>query len=76
MHLLRHSDPDVLAGSRATACPCALIDIRTLEIIEGSVPRRARALILEWAQEHRAELMEDWELCLRNQSPKKIEPLR
>jgi hypothetical protein len=54
----------------------ALIDIRTLEILEGAMPRRALALVLEWAQEHRAELMEDWELCVRKQSPKKIEPLR
>jgi hypothetical protein len=54
----------------------ALIDIRTLEIIEGRIPRRALALVLEWAQEHRTELMEDWELCHRRQSPKKIEPLR
>jgi hypothetical protein len=28
-----------------------------------------------YAQEHRAELMEDWDLCNRNQSPKKIQPL-
>lgn len=28
------------------------------------------------AQEHRSELMEDWELCTNRQSPKKIEPLR
>lgn len=53
-----------------------LIDIRTLEIIQGSMPRRALALVLEWAQEHRTELMEDWELCSHKQSPKKIEPLR
>jgi hypothetical protein len=53
----------------------ALIDIRTLEIIEGRLTRRALALVLEWAQEHRAELLEDWELCARNQSPKKIRPL-
>jgi len=32
----------------------ALIDIRTLEVIEGGLPRRALALVLEWAQEHRA----------------------
>jgi hypothetical protein len=32
-------------------------------------------MVLEWAQEHRAELMEDWDLCNRNQSPKKIPPL-
>ena len=54
----------------------ALVDIRTLDVIRGAMPRRALALILEWAQEHRAELIEDWELCSRRQSPKKIEPLQ
>ena len=53
----------------------ALIDIRTLEVIQGSLPKRALALVLEWA-EHRAELMEDWDLCARLQTTKKIEPLR
>ncbi|OIQ75832.1 hypothetical protein GALL_424960 [mine drainage metagenome] len=52
-----------------------LIDIRTLEVIEGQLSRRAMALVLEWAQEHRAELLEDWELCEAKQSPKKISPL-
>jgi hypothetical protein len=52
-----------------------LIDIRTLDVLEGEMPRRAIALILEWAQEHRAELMEDWELCAGNQQPNKIRPL-
>jgi len=52
-----------------------LIDIRTLEIMSGNIPKRALALVLEWAQGHRAELMEDWELCEQNQSPKKIQPL-
>lgn len=53
----------------------ALIDIRTLHLIEGTLPKRALALVLEWAQEHRVELMKDWELCARNQPPKKIRPL-
>jgi hypothetical protein len=53
----------------------ALIDIRTLEVIEGSLPRRALGLVLEWASEHRAELMEDWDLCTRLPKPKKIAPL-
>ena len=52
-----------------------LIDIRTLDILEGEMPRRALALILEWAQEHRAELMEGWELCAHNQKPNTIRPL-
>ncbi len=52
-----------------------LIDIRTLEVLEGEMPRRALAMVLEWAQQHRAELMEDWELCSRNLPPRKIPPL-
>ncbi|MGB6976709.1 MAG: DUF4160 domain-containing protein [Gammaproteobacteria bacterium] len=53
----------------------ALIDIRTLEIIKGTMPRRALALVLEWAVQHRSELLEDWKLCEQNQAPKKISPL-
>ncbi|MFZ5524316.1 MAG: DUF4160 domain-containing protein [Pseudomonadota bacterium] len=53
----------------------ALIDIRTLDVIGGSLPRRAQALVLEWAALHRAELMEDWNLCQAKQLPRKISPL-
>ena len=53
----------------------ALIDIRTLEVIGGSLPRRARNLTVEWAIEHREELMEDWNLCQSKQHPKRIKPL-
>ena len=52
-----------------------LIDIHTLEVVRGSMPRRALALVLEWAFQHRVELLEDWNLCEQNQSPKKISPL-
>lgn len=52
------------------------INIHTLEIIKGELPKRALALVLEWASEHRAELMEDWELCTRMQMPNKIAPLK
>ena len=52
-----------------------LIDIRTLAVIEGGLPKRAMALVLEWAQINRAALMEDWELCTRNQQPMRIPPL-
>ncbi|MEI6214233.1 MAG: DUF4160 domain-containing protein [Desulfuromonadales bacterium] len=54
----------------------AQVNIQTLEIINGELPSRARILVLEWASEHRAELMEDWELCTLMQSPKKISPLK
>ncbi len=48
-----------------------LINIATLEVIKGTMPRRALSLVLEWASEHRAELLEDWKLCAQHQSPKK-----
>lgn len=44
--------------------------------MRGSLPRRAMALVLEWAAEHRDELMEDWNLCNRLQTPRQIEPLK
>lgn len=53
----------------------AQIDIRTLEVIVGHLPKRALAMTVEWATEHRAELMEDWTLCQAKQAPKKIAPL-
>jgi len=53
----------------------AVIDIRTFEIIGGELPLRAIALVLEWAQQHRDELMRDWELCVQNQMPERIRPL-
>jgi hypothetical protein len=53
----------------------ALIDLRNLTVFRGSLPRRALALVLEWAAEHQRELMENWELCIRLQNPKRIAPL-
>jgi hypothetical protein len=53
----------------------ATVNITTMDLLRGSLPRRARALVLEWASEHRTELMEDWELCASMQQPKKISPL-
>ena len=49
--------------------------IETLVLSRGQLPRRAHALVLEWAAMHRNELMEDWELCVAKQQPKTISPL-
>lgn len=51
------------------------IDIRTLGVLEGDIPRRALLLALEWAMEHREELLANWNLCREGKPPKKIEPL-
>ncbi|WP_206950604.1 DUF4160 domain-containing protein [Trinickia acidisoli] len=53
----------------------ALIRVDTLEVIRGALPKRALALVLEWASEHRAELIEDWQLCRALATPKPIAPL-
>ncbi|HYV03419.1 MAG TPA: DUF4160 domain-containing protein, partial [Blastocatellia bacterium] len=52
------------------------IDLRDLSVLRGRLPRRAMALVLEWAAEHRDELMEDWNLCSQLQTPRPIEPLK
>jgi len=51
------------------------INIQTLEVMKGSIPRRALALVLEWASLHQEELAEDWNRCEMKQSPMKIAPL-
>ncbi len=53
----------------------ASIDIRTLDVIRGSLPSRALSMVREWAALHQNELMENWSLCETRQSPKKIWPL-
>ncbi|HXM45643.1 MAG TPA: DUF4160 domain-containing protein [Bryobacteraceae bacterium] len=53
----------------------ATIDIHTLSIKHGQLPRRALDLVLEWAMIHKAELLEDWRLCSEKTPPNKIEPL-
>ncbi len=51
-------------------------DIFTLERINGYLPHRAQQLVLEWADLHRSELKEDWELARSFSELKKIEPLK
>jgi hypothetical protein len=51
------------------------IDIQTLEILEGGLPRRAFGLVLEWASIHQDELMQAWEQAQSDIPPQSIEPL-
>jgi hypothetical protein len=53
----------------------ALIAIDTLAVLRGSVPRRALALILEWAVLHRDELRVDWQLASSGHPARPIAPL-
>ena len=53
----------------------ATIDIERLTVVEGSLPRRALELVLDWAELHQAELRENWSLARQRQPPHKIQPL-
>lgn len=48
----------------------------TLTISSGQLPRRAQELVLDWAELHQKELLEDWRLCMDKQPPNQIEPLK
>ena len=53
----------------------ALVEIGTLMVLRGWLPRRALALVLEWAALHRAELKAGWEMARRGRPVAPIEPL-
>ena len=52
-----------------------LIDIDTLSVVRGELPRRALALAIEWALLHRDELRRDWDLARSGRQPEPIAPL-
>jgi hypothetical protein len=52
----------------------ALFEIETLSILRGDLPRRAMALVLEWAL-HRQELRADWERARGGTPLESIAPL-
>ena len=54
----------------------ASVDIRTCEIIEGSLSHRQRKLVLAWAELHQEELLANWRLVMNGENPFKIQPLR
>lgn len=53
----------------------ATVDIRSLTLTEGRLPRRALELVLDWAELHQTELLKDWDLCQNHLRPEEIQPL-
>jgi hypothetical protein len=51
------------------------IEINSLRILEGKFPPRALGLVIEWASQHKDELLHVWELAKNKQPLQKIEPL-
>lgn len=54
----------------------AEININTFETIIGSLPARARNLVIEWASEHKEELLINWEKASVPEPLQNIEPLK
>jgi hypothetical protein len=59
----------VYAGEQAE------IDIRTREVLVGSLPRRALRLVQEWGEAYEGELLANWELARAGQPLNAIPPL-
>jgi hypothetical protein len=53
----------------------ALIAIETLSVLAGTLNPRPLGLVLEWASQHQAELINDWQLARQNAPLESIEPL-
>jgi hypothetical protein len=53
----------------------ASIAIETLEVLGGSLPRRAQRLVAEWSELHRDELLANWQRARDEQPLENIEPL-
>ena len=53
----------------------ALIGIDRFEVLRGALPRRALALVLEWASQHHAELENDWIRARQGLPLDRIDPL-
>ena len=53
----------------------AEISIETLELLQGSLPRRVLSLVLEWAVLHRSELRDNWKRARTHELIHQIEPL-
>jgi hypothetical protein len=53
----------------------AKVDIETLEVMSGELPRRVFSLVVEWAVLHRDELRANWEAARLGEPLRRIKPL-
>ena len=54
----------------------ALINMYTLQMIEGNLPLRALRIVQIWAEQHQNELLENWDLIVHHKQPLTITPLQ
>lgn len=53
----------------------AVIDIRTGNVLKGSLPNWALNLVKQWASLHQQELLDNWQLARDRKPLNKIAPL-
>lgn len=54
----------------------ATIQLDTLEIMQGSLPRKQLRLVQAWAELHLDELKANWQIAMNGENPYKIAPLQ
>jgi len=54
----------------------ATIELDTLEIMQGSLPRKQLRLVQAWAELHLDELKANWQIAMNGENPYKIAPLQ
>jgi len=81
-YFLRNHYPDELCRDHAPAHFHAwyneykvIVSIKD-GIVKGEMPGRALKMILEWLEQHKEELMENWEKAQNGDPLEKIEPLK
>lgn len=52
------------------------ISIKSNSVLEGSLPPNAKKLIIQWVEEHKKELLENWNLAIKHKKLNKIDPLK
>lgn len=72
MYYREHAPPHFHAKYGRQRAQFSIADLR---IIEGKLPPRVISLVLEWAFQHREELLENWNLAERREELRKIRPL-
>ena len=53
-----------------------IVSINDLEVLKGSLPSKQLKMLLGWATIRQEQLMENWELAVRQQELFAIEPLK
>lgn len=53
----------------------ALVSIKDIKVIKGTLPNKQKKLVLEWAKIHQKELLHNWELAKAKKNLVSIAPL-